>query len=120
MPGKHSGCIIQSTFGNKGNFEIVFASPRGGLSHYWRDNDSAGLTWVGPQLFGSSSVSSPSLIQTDSGSLEVFVCTGTRIAAYERTDRWQGPAYFGASVTGNPDDQQAGAVSNSSSCCDRS
>src|SRR5687768_12647583 len=98
----HSGCMIQSAFGQNGNFEIVFASPRGGLSHFWRDNDAPDLAWVGPQLFGAGAVSSPSLIQNSLGPLEAIVCTGNRLAAYARTDRWRGPTYFGSGVTGNP------------------
>ena len=102
MPTGHSGCMITGPFGFNGNFEIVFASPLGGLSHFWRDNDSPDLNWTGPELFGSGSVSAPSVLFNDVGALEAVVRAGDRLAAYRRTDRWSGPLWFGGNVTGNP------------------
>lgn len=45
--------FIQSRFGTKGNFEIVAPLAAGGLAHYWRDNDTPGLPWHGPIVFGA-------------------------------------------------------------------
>jgi hypothetical protein len=55
MPGKplapwrHSGWLLQGTFGSWGNDEMVL--PLGDhLAHYWRDNDTAGYPWHGPTV----------------------------------------------------------------------
>jgi len=51
--------FIQSSFGRKGNFELVV--PLGGrLAHYFRDNDIAGFPWHGPFVFFDSTLSSAS------------------------------------------------------------
>ena len=36
---RHSGSMIQSRFGNHGNFEVVVPSTAGGLVHFWRNDD---------------------------------------------------------------------------------
>jgi len=41
-------CLIKSTFGRKGNFELVISLSNGSLAHLWRDNDAPGLPWHGP------------------------------------------------------------------------
>jgi hypothetical protein len=102
MPTKQSGFFTKSSFGQSGNFELVLASPLGGFAHFWRDNDSADLPWIGPQLFGCSSCSTPSLLQNDEGPFEVVARSGSRIAAYTRNGRWSTPKYFEANATGNP------------------
>lgn len=38
--------LIQSNFGLQGNFEVVATRYPGGLRHYFRDNDVAGLPWT--------------------------------------------------------------------------
>jgi hypothetical protein len=101
MPTKHSGFLKKSTFGHNGNFELAIASRRGGFAHFWRNNDAAGFPWSGPQLFGCSSVSAPSLLQNDEGPLEVFACSRGRIAVYTRISRWSTPKYFAFDVAGN-------------------
>jgi hypothetical protein len=102
MPTQHSGFFTRSKFGHNGNFELVLASNRGGFAHFWRDNDAEGFPWTGPQLFGCSSVSTPSLLQNDAGPFEVFARSGTRLAAYTRNARWSTPKYFDARAAGNP------------------
>jgi hypothetical protein len=40
----HSGSFIQSTYGQRGNFEMIVAEGDR-LVHYWRDNDAPGYPW---------------------------------------------------------------------------
>ena len=101
MPTKQSGFLKKSAYGHNGNFELVFASGRGGFAHFWRDNDSEGFPWNGPQLFGCSTVSAPSLLQNDEGPLEVFARAGSRLVAYTRHARWSTPKYFASNAAGN-------------------
>jgi hypothetical protein len=79
VPDQASGkpAFIQSTYGNRGNFELVVPAAGGGLSHYSRNNDLEGLPWSGPVRFGIETglISGASLIQGDfgaSGNLEVM------------------------------------------------
>ena len=66
----------------------------GGLAHFWRDNDAAGLPWHGPTPFGSSDVyDAVALIQSNfstagsgPGNLEVIAHTGNRLDHYWRDD----------------------------------
>jgi hypothetical protein len=44
--------LIQSTYGKKGNFELVVPLATGGLAHYSRNNDQEGLPWSEPVIFG--------------------------------------------------------------------
>lgn len=63
--------LIQSTYGNRGNFEIVAPLAAGGLSQYWRDNDDENLAWHGPIVFGNDAgiIRGMSLIQSNFGTL---------------------------------------------------
>src|SRR5262249_31596218 len=45
--------LIQGTYGDIGNFELVAPLANGGLAHYWRDNDNTALPWNGPDIFGT-------------------------------------------------------------------
>lgn len=38
--------LIQSSFGVRGNFEVVATRFVGGLRHFFRDNDVAGMPWI--------------------------------------------------------------------------
>ena len=49
LAGKPS--MIQSSYGKKGNFELVAPISIGGLAYYWRDNDQDDLPWLGPMKF---------------------------------------------------------------------
>ena len=60
-----SGFFLQSTSGAKGNFEVVVPWPKGGLAHYWRDNDASNLPWHGPNVFAQGDYSSCTLIESD-------------------------------------------------------
>jgi hypothetical protein len=68
--------LIQSTYGNKGNFELIVPLATGGLAHYARNNDVEELPWSGPARFGHEAglIDGVSMIQSDfgaSGNLEV-------------------------------------------------
>jgi hypothetical protein len=102
--------LIQSSFGTRGNFEVVVAHVGGGLSHYWRDNDTPGFPWHGPTNFGSGNLRGVSLIQSNfgPGNLEVVALTASgQLVHYWRENHspftWHGPsAPFASGVTGNP------------------
>jgi hypothetical protein len=105
---KQSGFLIQSTFGTKGNFELVLQRP-GGLSHYWRNNDAAGFPWSGGFNFGSGNALGTALIQSNfgPGNLEVVATVGSQLVHYWRENHlpftWHGPsAPFASGIAGNP------------------
>ncbi|MFD0768979.1 hypothetical protein ACFQZ1_08680 [Bacillus sp. CGMCC 1.60114] len=84
--GNHSGYLVQSIFGTKGNFELVV--PQGNkLKHYYRDNDQPNYPWSltasqpksGGVGFVQSNPTSVTLIQSNfkgdgyTGNLEMIV-----------------------------------------------
>jgi hypothetical protein len=92
--------MIQSTFGNKGNFELVVPMASGGLAYYRRDNDNDSLSWHGPFMFGMNlgKVESVALIQSNFGSpghLELVAQSDGQMAFFWRDSgpdfRWNGP-----------------------------
>ncbi|MGF7239353.1 MAG: hypothetical protein ACQSGP_31005 [Frankia sp.] len=102
--------MIQSTFGQRGNFELVSPTSGGGLFHIFRDNDTTGSPWSGKTSFGTSLgvVDAVSLVQSNlgGGSFEVAVRIGTRLVHIYRT---VGRVWFATiptpiitGVTGNP------------------
>jgi hypothetical protein len=95
--------MIQGTFGNKGNFELVSPLRSGGLAHWWRDNDDAHLHWYGPFMFGMNlgKVDAVSLIQSnwgDPGHLELVAQAEGQLAFFWRDSgpdfRWNGPQFI--------------------------
>jgi hypothetical protein len=104
--------FIQSTFGIRGNFEMVVVQ-QGQLAHFWRDNDAPGLPWHGPTyLPAATGRGSPagiplsaSVIQSNfgaegsPGNLEVMAVmsspdglTGDWLVSYWRDSTgWHGP-----------------------------
>jgi hypothetical protein len=60
--------LIESRFGPilNGYFQVVTPLAAGGLAHYTRDNNTAGLPWRGPEIFGVElgQVEAVSLIQS--------------------------------------------------------
>ncbi|KAH8885647.1 hypothetical protein GQ53DRAFT_845317 [Thozetella sp. PMI_491] len=64
--------LIQSQAGKKGNFELVVPSERGGLLHFWRNNDEPEQTWSMPTHFAQDlgQISDVAFIESD-GRLEV-------------------------------------------------
>jgi len=94
--------MIQSRFGDRGNFELVTPVLDGGLAHYWRDNDDPDFPWSGPTLFGAELglVNAVTLIQSnfgDPGNLEVVCASGVDQLNYFWRDSgpafsWHGPS----------------------------
>src|SRR5262249_55955055 len=83
--------LIQSRFGQAGNFELVVPLAQGGLAHFWRDNDALGTPWKGGVIFGQElgRVDSVSLIQSTftasghgPGNLEVIARVGNRLFGF--------------------------------------
>jgi hypothetical protein len=92
--------LIQSRFGNKGNFELVVPVAGGGLAHLWRNNDDPAMPWMGPYPFGGSvgAVDGATLIESNygtPGNLEVIVNAGGHLQAFWRecapNYTWHGP-----------------------------
>jgi hypothetical protein len=96
-----SPSLIQGTFGSRGNFELVAPLATGGLGHWWRDNDTAGLAWHGPAVFGQTAgqMQGATLIQSTYGSpgnLEVAAVAGSGSTAslvhfWRDSAGWHGP-----------------------------
>lgn len=70
-PVQGSPGFIQSTYGNKGNFEVVVPLAAEGLARYWRNNDDEMLPWYGPITFGAECgiFRGASLIQSNFGEM---------------------------------------------------
>jgi hypothetical protein len=118
-----SGFLIQTTYGSKGNFELVVPRITTGLAHYWRNNDDPALPWNGP--FDVSTplghVDAVSFLQSNfgtpgSGNFELLAWVGDRLISFWRPDAggadgrpgvWQGP--FDLVADGMP---MAGVVGN--------
>jgi hypothetical protein len=103
--------LIQSRFGTKGNFEMVVPSATGGLQHFYRNNDAAGLPWSGPTAFGGSvgHVDAVTMIESNfgtPGNLEVIARVGSELQFFWRDSGpaflWNGPFPLGGGVAGNP------------------
>jgi hypothetical protein len=95
--------LIQSRFGNRGNFELVVPIASGGIAHYSRANDMDGVPWFGPNLFAVElgRVDAVAMVQSNlttggfRGDLEVVARVGGNLYHYFREDqppyRWFGP-----------------------------
>ena len=76
--------LIQSNFGNKGNFELVVPRVDGGFNHYFRYNDHPNLPWMqAPSVgIGQGHIDAISLIQSNfgtPGNLEVVARMGDQL-----------------------------------------
>lgn len=88
--------LIQSRFGNKGNFEVVVPLARGGLVHFYCDNDDPNTPWIRLKDFGEhlGRVSAVALLQSNYGSpgnLELIARVGNQLAHFWRvgpSDPW--------------------------------
>ncbi len=104
--------LIQSRFGDRGNFEVVVPSSHGGgLVALWRDNDADAMPWSGPSCFGGpAAYSGASLIQSnfgDPGNFEVVaVDTQGNLDFFWRDSvgpfPWSGPFRVAGDVRGTP------------------
>jgi hypothetical protein len=119
-----SGFLIQTTFGSKGNFELLVPHTTTGLAHYWRNNDAPALPWNGPYDIGSAvgHIDAVSLLQSNfgtpgGGNFELLARVGEHLVSFWRPDAggpgggpglWQGPFDLVADsmpvtgVAGNP------------------
>ena len=107
------------SYGTKGNYELVVPLESGGLAHFYRDNDQAGLPWHGPFAFGTlpGVVEAVSLIQSNfssagngPGNLAVVARIGSELVYYYRDDTtfiWHGPTLITTGVAGVPSFVQA-------------
>lgn len=101
--------MIQSNFGQMGNFELVVREGNK-LRHYWRDNDAPGLSWHKGALFGDNVNSAPALIQSNYGfvgNFEVVVREGDKLRHYWRNNDtpgfpWNMGDLFGSNVSSSP------------------
>lgn len=104
---RFSSFLIQSTYGRRGNFELISSPARGGSSgftHRWRDNDAGDLPWrrVGPVQPGWI-VTAPVLLEgerTLRGRLQALALTAaagqpTRLGTFVRRNApswtWEAP-----------------------------
>lgn len=71
-----AGALIQSNFGDAGNFEVVVPLRNGELWHFWHDNDDIASPWRRADLIATGADGGCSLIQSsfgDTGNFEVVV-----------------------------------------------
>ena len=104
--------LVQSRYGSRGNFELLFPSTGVGLMHMWRNHDVAGFPWSNPRqiLPELGHVDAVSLIQGSRGggvgSLEAVVRVGSRLAHIWRDQTsaaaWHVTVSFADGVGGNP------------------
>jgi hypothetical protein len=101
--------LIQSSFGNVGNFEVVVREGNK-LRHYWRNNDASGYPWQTGPLFGDNVNSAPALIQSSFGNVgnfEVVVREGNKLRHYWRNNDasgypWQTGPLFSDHIAYDP------------------
>ena len=92
--------LIQSRFGQTGNFELAYPLAAGGIGIKWRNNDAPAMPWSATTSFGQTlgPVDSLSMIQSNfgtPGNLEVVARVGSALHAFWRdsgpTYSWNGP-----------------------------
>jgi hypothetical protein len=89
--------LIQSSFGNRGNFELVIPTEPNGMAHLWANNNdglpeySRHPIWNLHRTFGSNRVLGVRLIQSDWGNLEVIALeqanSGLKLVHYFQNGR---------------------------------
>jgi hypothetical protein len=91
--------MIWSTYGSRGNFEVVAPLANGGAARYWRDNDNEDLPWNGPEVFGqereSGIICAVSLVQSDFGEQGNLELAAVDIGGHKLMHFWRdsGPGY---------------------------
>ncbi|MFL5537748.1 MAG: galactose oxidase-like domain-containing protein [Longimicrobiaceae bacterium] len=105
MATRNSGMILENSYSNPGNFEVVAPMASGGLVHWWRDH--ATLRWNGPHYFASGNFLSVAVIESTlgnlNGNLEVVGRVGNALVHYWRgNNRWFGPFPVATGVGGEP------------------
>ena len=105
--------LLQSRFGDRGNFELVVPAADGGLAHLWRNNDDPAMPWSEVFHFAEhlGRIQAVTMIQSNYGSpgnLELIANAGGRLHFLWRdsgpTFTWSGPYPLapGLEVSGNP------------------
>ncbi|MDT3443891.1 hypothetical protein [Pseudofrankia sp. BMG5.37] len=74
--------LIQSRFGTRGNFELVYPAANGGINFMWRNNDAVGMPWSAPTTFGQNAghIIALTMIQSNfgnPGNLELIALNST-------------------------------------------
>jgi hypothetical protein len=78
------GALCQSSFGSKGNFELVVPEANG-LAHYWHDNDRIGSLWQRTGIIAPGSLGAGAILQNRrNNDLEVLVRHGCDLVHYWR------------------------------------
>ncbi len=102
------GCsptMIQSRFGDPGNFELLVPLRGGGLAHLTRNNSEEALSWSAPAIFGEGEASAVALFQSNigggGGNLEAAAQVGSDVHFYFRGE--QDASWFGPSVVTSSD-----------------
>lgn len=89
--------MIWSTYGNRGNFDLVVPLSSGGMAHYWRDNDNEALPWQGPEIFGREAgmIYGVSLIQSNFGERGNLEIVAVDVGGNNLMHFWRdsGPSY---------------------------
>ncbi len=82
--------LIQSTYGSKGNFELVVPLASGGLARYWRNNDDDRLPWHGPAIFGTEAgiIEGVSLIQSSFGEIGNLELAAVDVGGHNLVHFW--------------------------------
>ena len=102
--------LIQSSFGEQGNFELVYPSTDVGMEFMWRNNDDPNRPWGGPFRFGQNvgHVEAVTMIQSNfgGGNLELIARVGDRLHFFFRESNppfnWGGPFEIASGAMGNP------------------
>jgi hypothetical protein len=99
-PVRGNPALVQSRFGQVGNFELVVPLAASGLAHYWRNNDNGSLPWSRQLTFGQGlgGVDAVTMIESNfgiPGNLEVIARVGDRLEFFWRDSgpsfNWNGP-----------------------------
>lgn len=98
--------MVQSTFGIKGNFELVAPVAGGGFVHFWRDNDRHPSAWIATRevvAAGEGLIDAVALVQSNygpHGHLEVIARRGADLVHYWRDDAEPGRWWPAGCVSG--------------------
>ena len=67
------GALCQSSFGSKGNFELVVPEANG-LAHYWHDNDRIGSLWQRTGIIAPGSLGAARSFKTERTTISKSSC----------------------------------------------
>lgn len=106
----HSGAtLLQSRYGNKGNFELVCVLNSGRMQHWWRENDHETQWQVGEQFADDMNINSPPCMiegqygafdETRIGNFELCVANNGKIQHWWR-DNFGGTGWHHSTIFGH-------------------